>query len=491
MTQNNEDWCLIENQPGIYNIVTSHTTSTTTSVTTSSTPTSTTTICDPTRVPNSTSKPINPAENATSSKSKVRDHVIKKQKLNTDKAKPNSIVSDTQATLSHETLIHPDIKLQNAFDPLVHEMDTDISPPNQNNPQVGNQDDNTNTDISRPKSARMPPIIVKNIPTGNFFANNKKLQSLLSQPLKITYSSEGIKYLTSCRDDYDKLYTILQTENLQFYSHEPRETKLLQVVLKGLPAFVESDTLKTELELLDFQIEHVRQITVPCYDTDGIPTRRRIPIWILTLPNNEHSRTIYQLQDINNHIIKIESYRPRPHITQCHKCQGFGHTSRRCNLPTRCVKCGNNHLFAECPLKGPVHIPKCANCDGAHTASYSQCPIQLKKKAELQEKLRNRRILPEERSTPPTWKQSDFPSLANPGNTKAFQSTFNTPRTTSSESISDSFKDIVNILRSLNIQHTLQLIRTTFHKIQNANDSISKVIIFIEGFINIFNYNNP
>lgn len=402
--------------------------------------------------------------------------------------------SDTFQNTSQESIIHPDINLENSFEPLASHMDTDIISPNDENLQnTTNPNQNTNKPTTHLKQTRMPPIVVTNIPSSNFFGNNKKLQSLLTQPMKISYSSEGIKYHTACRKDYDILYNIFQTEKLKFYSHEPRETKLLQIVLKGLPTFIESDVIKTELELLNFNVEHVRQMTVPSNDTEGAPLRRRIPIWVVTLPNTEHSRTIYQLRDINNHIIKIESYRTSPHIIQCHKCQGFGHTSRRCNLQLRCVKCSQEHLFSDCPIKGPAHTPICANCNGAHTASYGQCPVQLERKNALREKLRNtQQFRRENRTQQPAWTSSDFPQLSQPAQPQAFETTFRhtTNTTLPPDSPAESFKDILHLLRSFNIFNSLRIIRSTLQKMQSTSDPLSKLIMFIEGITNLITDTN-
>jgi hypothetical protein len=57
-------------------------------------------------------------------------------------------------------------------------------------------------------------------------------------------------------------------------------------------------------------------------------------------------------------------------LLQCFKCQGFGHSSKRCGALEKGVYCAGNHRLSECP-KEQI---KCANCDGDHTSSYSKCP---------------------------------------------------------------------------------------------------------------------
>ena len=411
---------------------------------------------------------------STNVNSKYGDHdYSKKIKLST---KANKVTLDTNNVLTPEVAVHPDVKLSNSFAPLQQTMDEEIpstSAPTFTQTSTGPTSSHSNP---TPKQPRMPPIVVKKLPDGNIFEHNRKLQTLLGQPMKISYSVDGIKYHTSNRADYDKLYSVFQSESIPFYSHEPRATKLLHIVLKGLPVNVEALNLKQELEQLQFTIEHVRQITVADTTTDGILFRRPVPIWVITLPNTEHSRNIFNLRDINHHTIKIESYKPNPRVTQCHRCQDFGHTSRRCNLKIQCVKCGQDHLFINCPQKGSAFTPKCANCGGQHTASYGNCPVQLKHREALIKKLRTRSTV-----GPPTyfcspWQQSDFPPLPRA----------ETPLpSTHSESFTSILKEIITLFQEINLSHFLSVVRTTFQRFRDATDLPSKALIILEAFTKI------
>ena len=382
-------------------------------------------------------------------------------------------MAETNITTPSETQIHPDVKITNSFAPLEQVMDLDApstsaGPPNINNPVPTSP---STTTIKR--QPRMPPIIVKKLPEGNIFNHNRKLQAILTQPLKISYSVDGMKYHTGNRADYDKLYTILQAENIPFFSHEPRATKALNIVIKGLPVKVEANDLKQELEHLHYTIEHVRQITVADAAPDGTLFRRPVPIWVVTLPNTEESRQIYNLKDINQHTLRVESYKPNPRVTQCHRCQEFGHTSRRCNLKVQCVKCGQDHLFANCPQKGPAHNPKCANCGSQYTASYGKCPIQIQQREALQQKIRNRTT-----ERPPTtsrlpWHPAEFPPLPR---------SENLPPTTQPETLTSTIKEIFTLLKEINITHLISVAKTTLQRLRGANDLFSKGLILLEAF---------
>ena len=332
----------------------------------------------------------------------------------------------------------------------------------------------------------MPPITVRNLPTGNFFEQNRKIQSFLAQPIKISYSTEGVKYYTSSRQDYDKLYNILKMEKVEFFSHEPRETKQIQIVVKRLPSTVDPATLKEELENLNFTISHVRQMTAPTQNPDGTISRRPIPIWVVTLPNNDNSQRIFNIKDINQHIVHIEAYKATPHVIQCHRCQQFGHTAKRCNMEIHCVKCGNNHIFADCPTKGPSHQPKCSNCLGQHTASYSQCPAQQAQRKALQQKLKERQGNTSTRNTNFQQQEAAFPALQQPrqNDLNNFISLFSSPPTTQpsppTESLTDSLKDIIALVKNLNIPKILHTIHTTLIKFAAAKDPITKIITLFE-----------
>lgn len=66
----------------------------------------------------------------------------------------------------------------------------------------------------------------------------------------------------------------------------------------------------------------------------------------------------------------------RPNVYQYRKCQRAGHTSSRCNLNYRCVKCAQTHEPGKCTIKpenDKEHL-KCANCgETGHPASYKGC----------------------------------------------------------------------------------------------------------------------
>jgi hypothetical protein len=68
-------------------------------------------------------------------------------------------------------------------------------------------------------------------------------------------------------------------------------------------------------------------------------------------------------------VIDAQLFETRPFernllVTQCFKCQQWGHTQSACGRPARCGQCAGNHATRECPKERV----SCANCGRRHRA---------------------------------------------------------------------------------------------------------------------------
>jgi len=70
---------------------------------------------------------------------------------------------------------------------------------------------------------------------------------------------------------------------------------------------------------------------------------------------------------------RCKLYVERKKALQCYKCQAFGHVASACKANQKCVRCGGGHEVFNCPVDRGQ--PKCANCDGAHSAAYKGCLV--------------------------------------------------------------------------------------------------------------------
>ena len=74
----------------------------------------------------------------------------------------------------------------------------------------------------------------------------------------------------------------------------------------------------------------------------------------------------------SNFFMPVESYITPP--LRCFKCQGFGHTSGRCQNKESCARCAGDHNSRHCQTESVW----CVNCRGSHTARSTRCPVYLR-----------------------------------------------------------------------------------------------------------------
>jgi hypothetical protein len=76
---------------------------------------------------------------------------------------------------------------------------------------------------------------------------------------------------------------------------------------------------------------------------------------------------------------RVSLYIPRP--MRCTKCQQYGHRMHQCYSRMKCARCTGNHKYEDCPNQ---HEPRCANCQGSHSAGFRECPKYIEVQQTLQ-----------------------------------------------------------------------------------------------------------
>lgn len=393
-----------------------------------------------------------------------------------------------QSSYSKELISIP---TNNYFDPLsqlnvdtVENMETNYV---FSHDPCGNDESQKEVLDATPKvtTARFPPIIVPILPKcPNYFQYQRDLEKELGFPIRIIYNqSQGTKFHVSSEEAFNKLKNLFQDKHIGFYTFTPKSHKPLQVVIKKLPVQVTAQQIQEELLMLDFPVIGVRQLTTT-RQTTGIVENFNLPVWVVSLKNNEVGRTVYDLKYICHQSILIETYNPKSKTYQCYNCQLYGHTSSGCCLPTKCVKCGNNHRLEDCPVKGPSVAPTCANCGESHTANYRQCNIALQHRNVLQQKqdLKEQRL--RNRGIGYTFNQHDFPSLPKVTPNPAWTKTNSNTETTTNTLMGD-IKELYTFLQSIGFTKIINQIKQTTLKLQQASDTFSKLFIIFEAITTI------
>jgi PAX-interacting protein 1 len=219
----------------------------------------------------------------------------------------------------------------------------------------------TNNVSTNPATQRIPPIVIRDKTKWKHLSNILKTEKITI--LKAKDISIGISIYPATADDFRKTIKIVVNENIWHHTYVLPEDKKLHVVLRGVPEPASTDEIKQELELKGFSPINVYRLT-------RFKDKTPLPLVTVTLPKEE--KHIFQLDSLMYLRITVETYRQRPGMSQCHRCQLFGHSQSHCTAPPRCVKCAGTHLTNTC-TKLPTMPPTCANCGKDHPASYKGC----------------------------------------------------------------------------------------------------------------------
>lgn len=209
---------------------------------------------------------------------------------------------------------------------------------------------------------RVPPVFVYNVNDWVSLANTLKL--LCTEEFSARNSTDNIKIQPKNADDYRNITRFLETEEIEFHTYNLDKSSVIKIVIKNLPVSTKVDAIKQELLDKGFDVSTVAQMRNK--------HQENIPMFMATLNKDEKTKNIYSLSTLCYCKVKIEPFKKRESLTQCHRCQRFGHTSQTCKARPKCVKCAGEHLTAECQKKENTPA-NCINCGGKHPANYKGC----------------------------------------------------------------------------------------------------------------------
>ncbi|KAG5868862.1 hypothetical protein JTB14_011690 [Gonioctena quinquepunctata] len=188
------------------------------------------------------------------------------------------------------------------------------------------------------------------------------------------------------------------------------------------------------------------------------PDKSTMPIVLVTCRRDQ--KDIFDVFEILSIRVKAEPQKPRAAVGQCHRCQRFGHSQNNCFANPSCVKCGGKHSSTECK-KPTTTPPKCANCQGGHTASYRGCTCVPKL---------NRRNSQFENGPSQNQKDSHRPrplgaNSMRPGVSYAQTSNFNNDQ---DPKINDTLSELMKLANLLKENPIIQLLNINVSTIRNA-----------------------
>jgi len=238
---------------------------------------------------------------------------------------------------------------------------------------------NKNEEWKKAQNKRVPPIYLYEV--SDWTSVSSLIKNLCAEDFFAKTGPDYIKVQLKNADDYRTITKFLDVENIQNHTYLMDRTPVLKAVIKGIPPSTGPEVIEKELQelKLDCKVKQLRG-----------KNQTMSSLFLVTLGKTEQAKEIFSVKRLCHCSVKIESYKKRESLTQCFRCQRFGHTRLTCQISPKCVKCAGDHLAAEC-LKSPKSPASCINCGGQHPASYKQCPYYLKlKEKSVTQKLKNK-----------------------------------------------------------------------------------------------------
>jgi hypothetical protein len=257
------------------------------------------------------------------------------------------------------------------------------------------------------KTGRLPPIILTY--TTNPIQLQKELKIVVKENFEFRSTRNGTKVITRSMADFQSVKSHSDTHNLSYYTFYHKYEKPMKTVIRHLPHNTPAEDISDGLVSLWFDVISVKQMTTTRRTPSDVSSTINLPLFLITLPRTIKSQEIFRLQNLCHIAIRVEAYIVQNGLTQCHKCQQFGHVWANCKQPPRCLWYGGGHLQNECPEKGNTSsTPTCCNCrlaegERLHPANYRGC-IQMKdemqKKSQRTPKTTTGRLISSKLTTP-------------------------------------------------------------------------------------------
>jgi hypothetical protein len=251
---------------------------------------------------------------------------------------------------------------------------------------LATDDDITDDTISvDAKHSRPPPIMIHNVIGFDFL--RQSLVEIIGDEFTCSISTKTVTVRTSSPLVYRKVIQFLKDRSAEYHTYQLPEEKAYRVVIRGLHPSTSTSSIKEAIE----GHGHTVRSVVNIISSEKIP----LPLFFVDLEPSGNNSSVYDINNILHCKIKVEEPRRNRGIPQCVRCQSFAHTKKYCSRQPRCVKCGGDHLSADCKKTRDTPAT-CANCGSSHPANYRGCSTYKQLK---QQRINTRSQLPTTRPT--------------------------------------------------------------------------------------------
>ncbi|GFX28776.1 nucleic-acid-binding protein from transposon X-element [Trichonephila clavipes] len=258
-----------------------------------------------------------------------------------------------------------DVIVENQFSILpnviIKQVSGQLTPPS---PNTQNSTEVTNDQQKQGNNPLPLPILMKI--TKTYREQVDTVKKIFPQ-LRLKTTGEYIKLYSNTTEQNRIVRQTLKGLGYNFYVITPKNERPIKVVIKGYSKSADPNDIKLDLEKEEFLRERVTQLI-------GRRSKQKLPVFQVTLPRSMENLKNFNLKTLAHLNITVDGYNGKG-ITQCFSCNNFHHNAENCFLKPRCLKCSEEHLTKDCPIKQRLETKFCINCQVyGHMANWYGCP---------------------------------------------------------------------------------------------------------------------
>ncbi|KYB26491.1 hypothetical protein TcasGA2_TC033736 [Tribolium castaneum] len=208
---------------------------------------------------------------------------------------------------------------------------------------------NNTTERKSPPERPPPPIVIH----GKAKDHAALLQFCKKQAgenFTIKYTRERTIISTKTKKEYNSIKEKMEQDELEYHTYTTREEKTHAFVLHGLDKGPEIPELVAEMKEKGVDL-------INMYEMKN--TQR--PLFLVITGKYETLNSISKKCPALSHIrVSFHRYVKKTRITQCHRCQEWGHATSNCRVKPKCLKCAEGHWTRDCEI-GEDATPKSTN----------------------------------------------------------------------------------------------------------------------------------
>ncbi|GFS85335.1 nucleic-acid-binding protein from transposon X-element [Trichonephila clavipes] len=236
-----------------------------------------------------------------------------------------------------------------------------LTPPTANNQKSA---DVTNDQQRQGNNLLPPPIMMKITKT---YREQVDTVKKIYPHLRLKTTGEYIKLYSNTTEQNRLVRQTLKGLGYHFYVITPKNERPIKVVIKEYPKATDPNDIKADLEKQGFLPERVTQLI-------GRRSKQKLPVIQVFLPRTMENLKIFDLKTLAHLNITVDGYNGKG-ITQCFSWNNFHHNADNCFLKPRCLKCGEEHLTKDCPIKQRLETKFRINCHVyGHMANWNDRP---------------------------------------------------------------------------------------------------------------------